>query len=104
MNVDHTSFQPDEEMLPPEYYDLGVEADIGAAVEYSIDCTPKSNGVSSIEDDVIPATLPLVDTESSSPTSTTSSPIRPERAVRFRLREKTAPRGVVPQHRHMPIP
>jgi len=103
MNVDHTSFQPDEEMLPPENDDLGVEADIGAAVEYSIDCTPKSNRVSSIEDDVIPATLPLVDTESSSPTSTTSSPIRPERAVRFRLREKTAPRGdcaATPPHAH----
>ena len=44
MNVDHTSFQPDEEMLPPENDDLGVEADIGAAVEYSIDCTPSRTG------------------------------------------------------------
>ena len=93
MNMIHTSFQPDVEMLPPEEEHLGVEEDIGAAVEFSSDCTPKSNKFSSIEDDVIPATLPLVETESSSPISDTSSPIRPERTGRFRLIHKTAPRG-----------
>ena len=92
MGMDETSFQPDEEELPPEEEKLGVKEEIGAAVEHSIKSPPSPIRVSYTENDVKPATLPILETETTSPSSATSSPTRPD-CKKPRLTKKTAPQG-----------
>ena len=87
------SFQPEEEMMPPEEDCPPVEEEIGAEVEDAAESTPTRSTVGCDKDEGLLATLPLVETESSSPGSSSTAPICPAGKRRPRLNEKTVPVG-----------
>ena len=87
------SFQPEEEMMPSEEDCPPVEEEIGAEVEDAAESTPTRSTVGCDKDEGLLATLPLVETESSSPGSSSTAPIRPAGNRRPRLNEKTVPVG-----------
>ena len=93
MGHEDESFQPEEEMMPPEDDCPPSIEEISAEVAEVSVSPPSPSRQTRDEAVVVAATLPLVETESSSPGSSSSSPIRPAENKRSRLSDKTVPQG-----------
>ena len=93
MGNEQGSFQPEEEMLPPEEEGPPVEEEMGAEVESPSESTPTRSTEGCHTDEGLGATLPVLETESSSPGSSSTAPISAAGKRRPRLNEKTVPQG-----------